>query len=134
MSEPVKITSEEKTERTKDPRRVEAGKKLGAISRQAKEKKANREEANQALQASDTPYGEFSSIAAFLVASVVVGGIVYHYKTSQSQSKDVSRDRKDDQQDVSRDRQDNLPSSSKDVQQDVPKQNTRARRELDTLD
>ena len=34
----VKITSAEKV---KDPRRVEAGKKLGAISRQAKEKKAS---------------------------------------------------------------------------------------------
>ena len=128
MSEPVKITSEEKTERTKDPRRVEAGKKLGAISRQAKEKKANREEANQALQASDTPYGEFSSVAAFLVASVVVGGIVYHYKTKLSRDhQDVSSSSKDV-------RQDDLPSSSKDIRQDVPKQNTRARRELDTLD
>ena len=34
----VKITSAEKV---KDPRRVEAGKKLGAMSRQAKEKKAS---------------------------------------------------------------------------------------------
>ena len=34
----IKITSAEKV---KDPRRVEAGKKLGAISRQAKEKKAS---------------------------------------------------------------------------------------------
>ena len=34
----IKITSAEKV---KDPRRVEAGKKLGAISKQAKEKKAS---------------------------------------------------------------------------------------------
>ena len=34
----IKITSAEKV---KDPKRVEAGKKLGAISRQAKEKKAS---------------------------------------------------------------------------------------------
>ena len=96
MSEPVKITSVEKV---KDPRRVEAGKKLGAISRQAKERKQANEtsEAKQARQArseaSDIPCVELSSIAAVFVVSVVVGGIVLHYKSSQS--KEVSRDRQD---------------------------------------
>ena len=94
MSEPVKITSVEKA---KDPRRVEAGKKLGAISRQAKERKGDREEqaseAKRASEASDIPCVELSSLAAVFVAAVVVGGIVLHYKSSQS--KEVSRDRQD---------------------------------------
>ena len=84
MSEPVKITSFEKT---KDPRRVEAGKKLGAISKQAKEKKAQRHVEEDMQKSIDKPCGEFSSLAAVL-AAVVIGAIVLHYKSSSSPSKE----------------------------------------------
>ena len=84
MSEPVKITSVEKT---KDPRRVEAGKKLGAISKQAKEKKAQRHVEEDMQKSIDKPCGEFSSLAAVL-AAVVIGAIVLHYKSSSSPSKE----------------------------------------------
>ena len=47
MSEESKITSVEKV---KDPRRVEAGKRLGMISKQAKERKALREREASALK------------------------------------------------------------------------------------
>ena len=70
----VKITSVEKA---KDPKRVEAGKKLGAMSRQAKEKKAS-----QKIDIGD----EFQipsfdpSINPLAVVGVVgvVGAIVYY--------------------------------------------------------
>ena len=84
MSEPVKITSVEKT---KDPRRVEAGKKLGAISKQAKEKKAQKHAEEDMQNSVDKPCGEFSSLAAVL-AAVVIGAIVLHYKSSSSPSKE----------------------------------------------
>ena len=43
MSEP-EITNPEKTEKTKNPKRVEQGKRLAAISRQAKERKKRQQE------------------------------------------------------------------------------------------
>ena len=43
MSEP-KITNPEKTEKPKNPKRVEQGKRLAAISRQAKERKRQQQE------------------------------------------------------------------------------------------
>ena len=39
--------------KTKDPRRVEAGKRLGMISKQAKEKKALREREQSAVEAKE---------------------------------------------------------------------------------
>ena len=125
MSEPVKITSVEKA---KDPRRVEAGKKLGAISRQAKERKGDREEqaseAKRASEASDIPCVELSSLAAVFVAAVVVGGIVLHYKTSSSKSQDKSRDLSPSKG-VSRDREDR--------EEDSKNKSPAPKRELDTL-
>ena len=79
MSEPVKITSVEKT---KDPRRVEAGKKLGAISRQAKEKKAQRHAEEGSYVGVDK--SEFSTLAAVFAAAAVTGVIVIQYKSSSS--------------------------------------------------
>ena len=40
MSEAEKITSVEKSVKIKDPKRVELGKRLGKISKEAKERKA----------------------------------------------------------------------------------------------
>ena len=56
MSEESKTTNSQNEKitsvvKTKDPRRVEAGKRLGMISKQAKEKKALRErEQNKAVE------------------------------------------------------------------------------------
>ena len=75
MSEPVKITSVEKT---KDPRRVEAGKKLRAISRQAKERKVL-----------GVDRSEFSTLAAVFAAAAVIGAIAIQYR---SLSKEPSKE------------------------------------------
>ena len=79
MSETPKITSVEKT---KDPRRVEAGKKLGAISRQAKERKAQK----QVEEAKEGSYigvdkSEFSTLAAVFAAAAVIGVIAIQYRS-----------------------------------------------------
>ena len=120
MSEPVKITSVEKA---KDPRRVEAGKKLGAISRQAKEKKASEtSEARQASNPKDESCVELSSLAAVFVAAAVIGGIVLHYKTSsKSQDRDEDKSR------------DPSPSKSQDPKDKSRDPAPAPKRELDTL-
>ena len=74
MSEPPKITSVEKT---KNPRRVEAGRKLAAISKQAKAKKAQ-------LKAEETkddvnPVGEYSNLAMVFAGTIVIGAIALHF-------------------------------------------------------
>ena len=66
----VKITSVEKA---KDPRRVEAGKKLGAISRQAKEKKMHEKK----VEEFELPTFDPSTIAVGI--AVGVGMVVYYY-------------------------------------------------------
>ena len=80
MSEPVKITSVEKT---KDPRRVEAGKKLGAISRQAKERKAAQKQVEEEKKGSyvGVDRSEFSTLAAVFAAAAVIGVIAIQYRS-----------------------------------------------------
>ena len=83
-SKDVKITSVEKT---KDPRRVEADKKLGAISRQAKERKAQK----QVEEAKEGSYvgvdkSEFSTLAAVFAAAAVIGVIVINYRSPSKES------------------------------------------------
>ena len=70
----VKITSVEKA---KDPKRVEAGKKLGAMSRQAKEKKASQKIDD--IEEFRTP--SIDSINPLAVVGVVgVVGVIVYYK------------------------------------------------------
>ena len=71
-SKDVKITSVEKT---KDPRRVEADKKLGAISRQAKEGSYV-----------GVDKSEFSTLAAVFAAAAVIGVIVINYRSPSKES------------------------------------------------
>ena len=101
MSEESKITSVEKV---KDPRRVEAGKRLGMISKQAKEKKLAqmREQEVERNEAGVSGTSDWFSNA--LVSSPVVGvgiaglvGLVLYYgynkkyKSSTSDVKDGSK-------------------------------------------
>ena len=71
MSEEPKITSVEKTiAKVKDPRRVEAGKRLGMISKQVKERKA-RERSEAEAKASEVEKNEWFPNAS--IGSPVVG-------------------------------------------------------------
>ena len=85
MSEEFKTTEKiTSVVKTKDPRRVEAGKRLGMISKQAKEKKlAQMREASAELKASKAENNWFSNV---FVNSPVVGigfvglvGLVLYY-------------------------------------------------------
>ena len=96
-----KITSAEKP---KDPKRVESGKKLGAMSKQAKEKKAsdreNRRELSEAERAKNSEFEFCFPNVDPLTAIGVVGviGMVSYYgynRYHNNLSKKSSEDRKD---------------------------------------
>ena len=72
--EEVKITSVEKV---KDPKRVEAGKKLAAMSKQAKEKKAI-ENLSQKMSVDEFQIPSINPLAVVGVVGVV--GVVVYYK------------------------------------------------------
>ena len=82
----IKITSAEKT---KDPRRVEAGKKLGAIWKQAKEKKASESGASKVESQFKIP--SFDPLTAIGVVGVVgVVGMVMYYGYCKHSKEPVS--------------------------------------------
>ena len=112
--EEVKITSVEKV---KDPKRVEAGKKLGAMSKQAKEKKA----IEKLSQKIDVDEFQIPSIDPLAVVGVigVVGAIVYYKYFSNKDAVVVVESKSKDPTPVSQEKQ----------RKSEPK-----RRELDTLD
>lgn len=84
MSEDLKITSVEKNEKVKDPRKVEAGKRLAAISKQAKERKAKEREAESSSDFKDSnnePWDLRMIIGAVGTAAAVIGlYLSYSYK------------------------------------------------------
>ena len=72
MSEESKTTEKiTSVEKVKDPRRVEAGKRLGMISKQAKERKALREREQSAVKAKEKNDDWFPPIGS--IGSPVVG-------------------------------------------------------------
>ena len=112
----VKITSVEKV---KDPKKVEAGKKLGAMSRQAKEKKA----ASQRVDIDEFQIPPSVNPLAVVGVIGVVGAIVYYkyFRSVVVVKKSVNE---------SESKEDPTPTPQKETSQvEKPK-----RRELDTLD
>ena len=95
-----KITSVEKTKdsRTKDPRRVEAGKRLGMISKQVKERKA-RERSEAESQAHEAerewfPWVSEAPVVGVIAVACVTGLVLYtmskKYKTIEVPALDTS--------------------------------------------
>ena len=81
MTEDVKDAKITTVEKVKDPKKVEAGKKLAAISRQAKEKKAQLvSEQSATNQQAEFQLPNVSSYNALAVVGAVgvVGMIVYY--------------------------------------------------------
>ena len=77
-----KITSVVKTEKIKDPKRVAQGKKLAAISRQAKERKAKEREAsirNEERERCDEEGGSFLKYSSVFIPVVLFGGYYLFY-------------------------------------------------------
>ena len=76
MSEEPKITSVEKT---KDPRRVEAGKRLGMISKQAKERKAlERSEVVVDVSGKNEWIFPASGYAGVVLVGAITGLVLYY--------------------------------------------------------
>ena len=83
-----KITSVEKT---KNPKRVEAGKKLGAISRQAKEAKEAKG-ASEASAASGVVIPTFDPLTAVGVVGVIGMIVYYGYNNSKESPKESPKE------------------------------------------
>ena len=113
MSEETKDTKITSVEKSKDPRRVEAGKKLGAISRQAKEKKMHGKKVEAGFE---PPTLDPSTIAVGIAG--VVGMVVYYYYRSSQSSKEAPKENRENREE----------------QAEPAKQASPLRRELDTLD
>jgi glucose-6-phosphate isomerase len=75
MSEPT-ITKVEKTQKPKDPKRVESGKRLAAISKEAKAKRA----AERRSAESNSDQGDSVNTLIYIgVVTAALGGIYYIY-------------------------------------------------------
>ena len=135
-SQNEKITSVVKT---KDPRRVEAGKRLGMISKQAKEKKALREREQSAVEVKEKNDDWFSNT---LVSSPVVSigfvglvGLVLYYGydkvTGYNQKHKTVSERSELSKSASHVKTEEATSKTNPEPQVKPK---RVYKELDTLD
>ena len=124
--EEVKITSVEKVEHVKDPKRVEAGKRLAAMSKQAKDKKASERLTQKTfIDEFQIPEVDPSTSIALVGVAGFVGAVVYYkyfYKdvrleveTPESKTLDRSKEKP-------------TPKRSE------PTEGRHKRRELDTLD
>ena len=108
MSEESKTTEKiTSVEKVKDPRRVEAGKRLGMISKQAKERKALREREAPAAEVKEKNDDWFPGIGSSVVGVGIAGlvglalyytyvkknktviGSASHVKSSASDTKDI---------------------------------------------
>ena len=119
MEEP-KITSVEKV---KDPKRVEAGKRLAAMSKQAKEKKAV-ERLSQKMSIDEFQIPSVNPLAVVGVVGVVGVAVYYRYF---SENKSVASETVEPKANETVE-----PKASKAV--NSPKKEEPKRRELDTLD
>ena len=94
QSTPEKVTAVEKSEKTKDPRKVELGKKLAKISKEAKERKARmrnesarESEQEQSLAEEINEYVDFRYIVGGITIISALGGLYYAYKSDKIQTK-----------------------------------------------
>ena len=95
----IKITSVEK-EKVKDPRRVAQGKKLAAISREAKERKAKDREAamrEAAMQAKLKENFFNASYAIISIIGIAFGGYYFLYLRNPNKNEEVQEDRKEEE-------------------------------------
>ena len=115
--EEAKITSVEKV---KDPKRVEAGKRLAAMSKQAKDKKAV-ERISQKMFIDEFQISSVNPLAVVGVVGVV--GVVVYYKYFSKTKSETSEAVESE-----------TSKASKTKTVDPPKKEEPKRRELDTLD
>ena len=82
-NEENKITTVEKTVKPKDPRKVELGKRLAKISREAKERKARLCERKEILD-----YIDFRYVVGGVMLLAAIGGLYFAYKKDNREIKE----------------------------------------------
>ena len=135
MSEESKTTEKiTSVEKVKDPRRVEAGKRLGMISKQAKERKALREREASVIKVKEKNDDWFSNA---LVSSPVVGigfvglvGLALYFGYNKKY-KTASHVKTEEAEAVSERSETGTKGDSEAISKTKPK---RVYKELDTLD
>ena len=94
-NEENKITTVEKSAKVKDPRKVELGKRLAKISREAKERKARqRKEA-------ETEAVNQREITDYIDFRYFIGGLYYSYKKDKREEKEIVNNVKEENSRVS---------------------------------
>ena len=95
-NEENKITTVEKTIKVKDPRRVEAGKRLARISREAKERKKRlREENKEGKEILD--YIDFRYVVGGVTLIAAVGGLYFSYKKDKREIKEEVKEEEEEE-------------------------------------
>ena len=85
-----KITKVEKSEKIKDPRKVEAGKRLAVISREAKKRKARKRSAVvKSEQREISDYIDYRYFIGGVGVVAAVGGLYFAYKRDNREEKVV---------------------------------------------
>ena len=89
-----KVTTVEKTVKVKDPRKVELGKRLAKISREAKERKAKQHEDSKiekevkSEEKEITDYIDFRYFIGGVTLVAALGGLYYSYKRDKREIKE----------------------------------------------
>ena len=110
-----KVTAVEKSEKVKDPRKVELGKKLAKISKEAKERKAkmwsesDREAGNEKTRfakeinriADLSGYVDFRYLVDGVTIVAALGGLYYAYKNDKIQIKMLEKTEQNKQSETS---------------------------------
>ena len=92
MSEENKVTAVEKSEKAKDPRKVELGKRLAKISREAKEREARQRSKSEnkqsyRLEKEITDLIDFRYLIGGVTIVTALGGLYYAYKRDKREIK-----------------------------------------------
>ena len=85
-----KVITATKVEKVKDPRRVELGKRLGAISREAKERKARERQQQQQQESETSSY--LLLVPVIVIGAVAFGGYRYWLKDNVKEGEPIKEE------------------------------------------
>ena len=88
--EKPKVITATKVEKVKDPRRVELGKRLGAISRKAKERKARERQQQQQQESETSSY--LLLVPVIVIGAVAFGGYRYWFESNVKEKEPVKEE------------------------------------------
>ena len=89
-----KVTAVEKSEKAKDPRKVELGKRLAKISREAKERKARQQlerAGSENANEETTRYIDFGYLVGGVGLVTAIGSLYFAYKKDKRESEQIEQ-------------------------------------------